>query len=212
MQRGEWWSSNVSGRFNNARPLSRERGQTFLVIAVFIAVFLLGVLGLATDYAQVWAHRQMAQGAADAACQAASADLLLKFQDPTAPSAFPQVNFGWMDSAPFDCSTNAGSPPCAYAALNGYSGSKVAVSLPDAASLPFTPPPIPAGFGAIPHKYIKVKITDPVPMSFTKLVSSTATVSVTASAFCGMLSVNSPTPITVLNPTVSGALSVGGSG
>ena len=48
-----------------------ERGQAFLVIVVFIAFFLLGVLGLSTDYAQIWAHRQMAQGAADAACQAA---------------------------------------------------------------------------------------------------------------------------------------------
>src|SRR6267142_4534716 len=124
MRKAEWLPNNMKRHYAQIRRPSPQRGQVFIAIVIFIAMFLLAVLGLATDYAQVWAHRQMAQGAADAACQAASADLLLKFQDPTAPSAFPQVNFGWMDSAPFDCSTNAGSPPCAYAALNGYSGSK----------------------------------------------------------------------------------------
>ena len=188
------------------RPWRRQRGQTFLVIVVFIAVFLLAVLGLATDYTQVWAHRQMAQGAADAACQAAAADLFLNAISPAASGQNGLQPFSWIGS-PFDCSTNAGSPPCAYAALNGYSGSNVSVTFPSSlagvASLP-------GGFGTVANPYVKVKITDHVPMSFTKLASSTGTVDISASAGCGLNPVAVPIPLVVLHPTSSGALSVAG--
>jgi len=36
-------------------------GTDVLVIVIFIALFLLAVMGLATDYTQVWARRQMAK-------------------------------------------------------------------------------------------------------------------------------------------------------
>jgi len=189
---------------SSARPWFRQRGQTFLVIVVFIAVFLLAVLGLATDYSQVWAHRQMAQGAADAACQAAAADLFLNAISPSASGQNGLQNFSWIGS-PFNCSTNAVSPPCAYAALNGYSGSNVSVTFPSSLTGVNT---IPAGFGTIAHPYIKVVITDHVPMSFTKLVSSTGTVNITASAGCGLNPVAVPIPLVVLHPTSTGALSV----
>src|SRR6266704_6908979 len=51
---------------------STQQGQAFLFIVILIAFFLLAVLGLATDYTQVWAHRQMAQGAARVASQSSS--------------------------------------------------------------------------------------------------------------------------------------------
>src|SRR2546422_11280813 len=95
---------------SSVRPWFRQRGQTFLVIVVFIAVFLLAVLGLATDYSQVWAHRQMAQGAADAACQAGAADVFLKGTDPT--GNIPGVDFSWIDGSTFDCSARPNSVPC----------------------------------------------------------------------------------------------------
>ena len=158
--------------FTNEQRFASQRGQTFLVIAAFIAFFLLAVMGLATDYGQVWAHRQIAQAAADAACQAGAADLLLKYQDPTVSSAYPQVNLGWVGTA-YNCSTNTGSSPCKYAALNGgYSGSNVSVSFP---GKPASAPPIPTGFPGIASAYIQVSITDPVPMFFTKLLSTTTT-------------------------------------
>src|SRR5204862_6236059 len=105
-----------------------QRGQSFFIIVVIMAVFLLGVLGLATDYTQIWAHRQMIQGAADAACQAGAADLYLKALDPAAESTYG-LDFSWIGSS-FDCSSKPGSPPCRYASLNGYSGANVAVSFP----------------------------------------------------------------------------------
>lgn len=180
-----------------------ERGQTFLVIVVFIAVFLLGILGLATDYSQVWAHRQMAQGAADAACQAGAADLFLNAFDPSAG-----LDFSWIGS-PYTCNTHTGSPPCKYAQLNGYSGSGVSVSFPSA--LPGVPP-ISGGFGTIAHPYIRVTVSDTVLMSFTKTISSIGTVNVAAKAGCGMNPVSVPIPILVLHQTAASSLSVQGSG
>jgi hypothetical protein len=186
---------------------SSERGQTFLIIAVLVAFFLLAVLGLVTDYSQVWAHRQMAQAAADAACQAGAADLFLKGTDPTASTDFPGLDFTWIGST-FDCSTKSSSVPCKYASFNGYSGSNVSVSFPstlDGVS------GIPAGFPTVANPYIKVTVTDPVAMYFTKIVSSIKTVNVKASASCGLSSVITPVPLVVLHRTASPSFQVNGS-
>ncbi len=72
-----------------------QRGQAFLIVAIFVGIFLLAVMGLATDYAQLWAHRQIAQGAADAACQAGAADLFLQYNSPTPPSG---ISYSWFSS------------------------------------------------------------------------------------------------------------------
>ena len=114
-------------------PRASEKGQAVLIIVIILAVFLLGALGLATDYAQIWAKRQTAQAAADAACQAGAYDLFLQYQRPDVSTAYPVVNFGWIGTD-FDCSTNTSSPPCLYAATNGYSGSQVSVSFPSTAA------------------------------------------------------------------------------
>jgi putative Flp pilus-assembly TadE/G-like protein len=186
------------------RRACSERGQASLIIIIFIGVFLLGATGLATDYTQIWAHRQMAQNAADAACQAGSADLYLKALDPAAEANYG-VNLSWIGSS-FDCGSIPGSPPCRYASLNGYSGSNVAVSFPSSVE-GATPP---SGFGVIPYPYIKVTITDPVSLSFTKLVSSSGTFNVSAKAECGLNPISVPIPIVILHRTASAALSVGG--
>jgi hypothetical protein len=184
---------------------SSEQGQTFLVIVVFIAVIVLASLGLATDYAQIWAHRQMAQGAADAACQAGAADVYLKAIDPAAQSTYG-LDFSWVGS-PFDCSAKPNSAPCKYASFNGYSGANVAVTFPS--SLPSLPS-LPPGFGTIQYPYIQVTITDPVALSFTKIVSSSATFTVSAKAGCGLSPVAVPIPLLVLHQTASAAVSIVG--
>ena len=202
----EEWSFNSMNGYESRSPRSHsERGQTFLVIVVFMAVLLLGTLGLGTDYAQIWAHRQMAQGAADAACQAAAADVYLNAVDPAAQGTYG-IDFSWVGST-FNCTGKPNSSPCKYASINGYSGSTVAVSFPS--SLPGIPP-LPAGFGTITHPYVKVAVTDPIPMSFTKLVSATGTFNISATAECGVNPVAVPIPLLVLHQTASSALSVGG--
>ena len=192
---------------SNSRGWSPQQGQAFLIIVIFIAFFLLAVLGLATDYSQVWAHRQMAQGAADAACQAGAADLFLKGTDPTASTDFPGLDFSWIGSS-FDCSALPNSVPCMYASFNGYSGSTVSVTFPstvDGVS------GIPAGFPTIAHPYIKVTVTDPVATYFTRIASSIRTVNVKASASCGFNVINAPVPLVVLHRTASPSLQVNGS-
>src|SRR2546426_5754845 len=178
---------------------SSQQGQTFLVIVILIAFFLLAVLGLATDYTQVWAHRQMAQGAADAACQAGATDVFLKGTDPTVSADFPGLDFSWIGST-FDCSAMPNSVPCKYASFNGYSGANVSVSFPSSLT---GVSGIPSGFPTIGNPYIKVTVTDPVAMYFTKIVSSTKTVNVTASAGCGLSPVTTPVPLVVLHRTAS---------
>ena len=113
----------MSFRRKSTRGFSAQSGQTFLFIIIFIALFLIGVLGIATDYTQIWARRQMAQAAADAACQAGAADLYLQYANPSASSAFG-VDFGWIGTD-YDCSSHTTSAPCQYASFNGYSGSNV---------------------------------------------------------------------------------------
>ena len=92
----------------NSPGKSFERGQTFLVIAIFIAVFVLVMLGVAADYTQVWAHRQMAQGAADAACQAGAADLFLQAEDPSVSGTNGVGSFGWIGGATTSASGGGG--------------------------------------------------------------------------------------------------------
>jgi Putative Flp pilus-assembly TadE/G-like len=187
------------------RP-SPQQGQAFLIIVILMAFFLLAVLGLATDYTQVWAHRQMAQGAADAACQAGAADVFLKATDPTASTDFPTLDFSWIGST-FDCSSLPNSVPCKYASLNGYSGSNVSVRFPSTLS---GLSGIPSGFGTISNPYVKVTVTDPVATYFTRIASSIKTVDVTASASCGLQAINAPVPLVVLHRAASPSLQVTG--
>ena len=50
---------------------SREKGQALVMVALALGLVLIGAVGLAIDTSQLYAHRQMAQAAADAAAQAA---------------------------------------------------------------------------------------------------------------------------------------------
>src|SRR5690348_15572703 len=155
----------------------REQGQTLIPIMIMIGLFLLAILGVAMDYSQLWAHRQMAQAAADAACQAGAADLYLNATDPSVGGQNGLQNFSWIGAA-FDCSTGASTPPCQYASANGYTGANVHVSFPSLLpGVPPLPPPLATAF-----PYIQVTVSDAVPMSFTRLVSSTPTVTITAKA------------------------------
>ena len=197
----------MKGDCSSLRRWSPQQGQAFLIIVILIAFFLLAVLGLATDYSQLWAHRQMAQGAADAACQAGAADMFLKGTDPTAAADFPTLDFSWIGST-FDCSAKPSSVPCKYASFNGYSGSNVSVSFPS--SLPGVSG-IPAGFGTITNPYLKVSVTDPIATYFTRIASSIKTVNVTASAGCGLNVINAPVPLVVLHRTAGPSLQVNGS-
>ena len=81
-----------------------EDGQSILLVVVAMSVFLIGALGLAIDGAQMYAHRQMAQAAADAAAQAGMMSI---FRGTNATATFP---FG------------TGNPPIASSACTTTDG------------------------------------------------------------------------------------------
>src|SRR5579875_2131005 len=66
-------STDTHRRWQNTR---RESGQAAIVLLAFFSVLLLTAAGLAVDVSNLWFHRQAAQAAADAACQAGALDLL----------------------------------------------------------------------------------------------------------------------------------------
>jgi len=191
---------------NTARQLPGESGQAAVLILLLLSVFLLGFLGFATDYSQVWAHRQSAQSAADAACQAGAADLFLDYQNASGTSNSYGLNFSWIGSA-FSCSSaDAGNPVCEYAATNGYSGSNVSVTFPTSvAGVPSL-----SGYGTIANPYIQVTVSDSVPLTFSRFILNMSTFTVKASATCGMSPVAVPIPLVVLNKTASGSFSLNG--
>lgn len=188
------------------RSRKKQKGQTLIPIMIMIGLFLLAMLGVAMDYSQLWAHRQMAQAAADAACQAGAADLYLNAIDPSVGNTGGLGSFSWIGSS-FDCTTGASAPPCRYAAFNGYTGANVSVSFPKTlAGVAALPAPL-----TTPFPYIKVTVSDAVPMSFSRIVSPNPTVTITASAACGVNPVSMPTPLVILHQTALAAMSVTGS-
>jgi len=194
-------------RYRSLPRRSSQHGQTLIPIVIFIGLFLMAMLGVAADYTQVWAHRQMAQGAADAACEATAADLYLNAIDPAASGTGGLLPFDFIGTD-FDCTTFTSSPPCQYASLNGYSGAGVHVSFPS--SLPGVDP-LPSQL-ATAHPYVEVTITDPVSTSFTRMVGAAPTVNIKAKAGCGVTPVAVPVPLVVLHQTADQSLSTQGSG
>ena len=183
-------------RYRSSQRRSSQHGQTLIPIVIFIGLFLMAMLGVAADYTQVWAHRQMAQGAADAACEAGAADLYLNAVDPILFRDRMDCKAS-VGSAPILIAPATSSPPCRYASLNGYSGASVHVSFPS--SLPGVAP-LPTAL-ATAHPYVEVTITDPVSMSFTKMVGAASTVSIKAKAGCGVTPITVPVPLVVLHQT-----------
>src|SRR3954452_20532532 len=72
---GHYQSWKHKSRGNNVliipvRRRSGERGQAILLVVLGMSIFVLGAIGLAIDGSHLYAQRQMAQAAADAAAQA----------------------------------------------------------------------------------------------------------------------------------------------
>jgi putative Flp pilus-assembly TadE/G-like protein len=175
---------------------AKEGGQSTVLVLLALSIFLLGAVGLAVDVSNWWFHRQMAQGAADAACTAGVMDLLVSAQGGTWNNAFTP-------GTAFDCTASGipGASPCAYAALNGYNsvnsvgGNLVSVSFPP--SVPgVTPPPT----SLAPVAFIRADVLDHVRTNFTGLLSGSSTQDVRAFATCGLILAESPIPIIVLDP------------
>jgi hypothetical protein len=189
---------------------AREGGQTITLVLLALALFLLAAVGIAVDISNWWFHRQIAQGAADAACTAGIMDMLVNDSQGTSFGGFPSP------LATYKCSDTgaSASAPCAYANLNGYSGAGLVAGQPSndvqvmfptslsgsglkVCSSTVPPPCIPATIG---NPFLVVNVFDRVPTTFTGLVRGSTTVDVAASAACVITYASAPIPILVLDP------------
>lgn len=197
------------------RSSNRERGQVIVFVLLALSLFLIAVLAFAVDLGYLWFHRQTAQNAADAACTAGAMDMLY------AAEGIPAGNFTVGTS--FDCSStapntaNSSPAPCWYASANGYSsaglqGGKASSDvqanfLSSLATIPSctgAPPPSICNAAAVTtNPFLQVSVIDRVQTFFMGLISGRRTIDVGATAVCGVVLSNSPTPVAILDPRSS---------
>jgi hypothetical protein len=176
-----------------------ERGQALILVVTALGIFLIGAMGLAVDGAQIFAHREMAQAAADAAAQAGIL------------SVFDGTNTGTnaYGSAQFPCTATSTITPCKYAALNGFGPS---VNTNDTVTLDFpASTTAPAGVtlsSTDPVNFIKVTITRNVPTTLMAMLGASST-TVKAVAYAAIVDVVAPTPIIVTHPSNANVLDTG---
>src|SRR4051812_27518756 len=98
-------------RMSWSRRDGGDRGQATILVVLMLSLFLLGVLGFAVDYTNIWFQRQQLQTAADAACQAGAMDMYQTASGVTLP------NMGFVLGTPGNCSGYGSSGPsmCWYA-------------------------------------------------------------------------------------------------
>jgi Flp pilus assembly protein TadG len=183
------------------RKKKGEAGQAILLVILAMSVFLLGAVGLAIDGSHLYAQRQLAQAAADAAAQAG---IMSMFNGTNTTGAH---QFAATTGSSFSCTTSAPTP-CYYAqTLNSFNQASdtVTVSFPTAAT---------AGLSSIPavtfeNPVIQVTVQRNVPATLMRLLGW-STIPVKARGTAAIEDVPSAIPIIVTHPTLPGSLSFNG--
>jgi len=173
----------------------REGGQAVLLLVVAMSIMLIGALGLAIDGGQMYAQRQMAQAAADAAAQAG---IMSIFRGTNATSAFPFAT--GTPPASFTCTTTDGRTPCVYARYNGFGGTSadtVTLSFPTAVS------GVTLSSATVPALAVTVQRT--LQTGLIRFVGAAATSTITAKATAGLTGTVSPNCIYALDPSAQNA-------
>ena len=179
-----------------------------LLVIVAMSIFLFGAVGLAIDGAHLYAERQMAQGAADAAAQAGIRSLFVgtNSSDVYDSSSNPGGH-GFSTAGAFTCSPSDPRTPCYYAqTLNGFAGDTVTVDFPTAGAVGV---PSSRLSTSDPVNLLRVTISRQVPTSFFSFIGSW-TPTVQASATAAIVNVRAAAPIVITHPTMAGALSMNG--
>ncbi len=188
-------SRRPSARWN------RQAGQTMILVVVVLGIFLLGFIGFAVDYSNMWFHRQMAQSAADAACQAGAMDMLSLATGGT-PS--PGMTMGTdLLSCPNPAVVPPTSPPhtaCWYAARNNYPGYGVVPNTESNNVSVRYISSVPGVSNDAGYNFLRVDVLDRVRTYFSVLLSGNQTQDVIATAKCGLVLSTAPIPIVVLHP------------
>jgi hypothetical protein len=187
-----------------------ESGQVIVSLLLMLALFLIAMMGFAVDLTNLWFHRQAAQSAADAACQAGAMDM-----SAIAAGLVP-TSAGFTPGMSGDCAADPAASICFYANVNGYSGAglnagassnSVAWNFPSA--VPGTTAP-PASVSSYP--FLNVQVTENVKTHFLFSLHGMGYQKVVASCTCGLVQERAAAPMIVLAPTQSGSFTYTGGG
>jgi len=195
-------------RSTQNRPILKK-GQAIVLVLVALSLFLIAGLGLAIDASHLYAQRQMAQAAADAAARAAIMSVFGKTNSgpsnpitnrcPANVSGFCKNDFG---PANFVCDgSNPNITPCFFAAQNGFSaanGDTVDVTFPTSVPGVTLSPSWTPGPGASPAA-VQVTVFRNVNTTLMRLLGP-ASSKIAAQATAGIVQVFAPVPILVLHP------------
>jgi hypothetical protein len=176
-----------------ATTFGREDGQAVILVVVAMSVLLIGALGLAIDGGQMYAQRQIAQAAADAAAQAG---IMSMFKGTNATSAYPFST----TTASSTCTTADLRTPCVYARDNGFGGTAADVVT---LSFPATVAGVTLSSVTIPALTVTVQRT--LNTGLIRMVGGAATSSITAKATAGLVGAVSSDCVYVLDPSAASA-------
>jgi Flp pilus assembly protein TadG len=186
------------------RTKERERGQAVMLVILSMSIFLFGALGMAIDGSQLYAQRQMAQVAADAAAQAG---IVTIFNGSTA-----------IGTSAYYCTSANTTSPCTYASKNNFTaGATACTSGADATPgndcIKVDPNPGVTITGLDPGtpNELQITITRAVSMTVLKMVGLNS-FKVTARATCAIVDIITPVPILITQPWKSGSLDFSGTG
>jgi len=179
-----------------AHTFGRREGQAVILVVVAMSILLIGALGLAIDGGQMYAHRQMAQAAADAAAQAG---IMSIFDGTNATSAHP-FGTGTPPIASSVCTTADARTPCVYARNNGFGGTSAdTVTL----SFPATVSGVTLSSGNVPAFAVTVQRT--LKTGLIRFIGAGATSTITAKATAGLVGAVSPSCVYALDPSAQNA-------
>ncbi len=182
----------------SANRRGRERGQAILLLVIGLSLFLIGAVGLAIDGGQMYAHRQMAQTAADAAAEAGIMSIFGR-TNATSPSPFATGT----PPSPFTCATTDGRTPCVYARRNGFgatAGDAVTVDFPTSVpGVPLSTDPVPA---------IRVSVSRTLNTGLIRFVGP-STASVSAIGVAGIVFQITQVPLLITHPHLPSVLQNG---
>ncbi len=181
----------------------RERGSVLILVVLALGLFLLGVIGFGIDGSRLYAERQMAQVAADAAAQAAITSIF------NHTNTLNPLTTGFSTDVPLTCSDKPSATPCQYASRNSFGTTRDTVVV---TFFFINPPDSRPDLGLLSTdspNLVHATVSRVVDTTLMRLLGSTAT-TVTAFGEAAILQSQSPTPILVLHPSMANALQLGG--
>jgi Flp pilus assembly protein TadG len=166
-----------------------RNGQAIILVVVAASLLLIGVLGFALDGGQMYAQRQMAQAAADAAAQAGIMSIMRGTND-TSTYTF---GTGATPIASYTCTTTDGRTPCVYARNNGFGGTSS-----DTVTLSYPSSVTGVTLSSVTVPAFQVTVQRTLHTGFVQFLKGPATTTITAKAIAGIVGAVSPDSIIVL--------------